>query len=121
MSLLPKGIHRCRRYPTKFNSGRDIPESWVFRQLGAPEELFQRSITYCNIINSHANLVGPDDWEAYHRVQCGLSEEGGNEWISMHRYKGQEQVAEDGTKTAIGTSDMVFRHQFQTWKTYMVK
>ena len=28
MSLLPKSIHRCRRYPTKFNSGRDIPE-WL--------------------------------------------------------------------------------------------
>ena len=26
MSLLPKSIHRCRRYPTKFNSGRDIPK-----------------------------------------------------------------------------------------------
>ena len=25
MSLLPKSIHRCRRYPTKFNIGRDIP------------------------------------------------------------------------------------------------
>ncbi len=25
MSLLPKSIYRCRRYPTKFNSGRDIP------------------------------------------------------------------------------------------------
>ena len=27
MSLLPKSIHWCRRYPTKFNSGRDIPRS----------------------------------------------------------------------------------------------
>ena len=27
MRLLPKSIHRCRRYPTKFNSGRDIPSS----------------------------------------------------------------------------------------------
>ena len=26
MSLLPKSIHRCRRYPTKFNNGRDIPD-----------------------------------------------------------------------------------------------
>ena len=25
MRLLPKSIHGCRRYPTKFNSGRDIP------------------------------------------------------------------------------------------------
>ena len=25
----PKSIHRCRRYPTKFNSGRDIPlKAW---------------------------------------------------------------------------------------------
>ena len=29
MSLLPKSIHRCRRYPTKFNSGRDIPATFV--------------------------------------------------------------------------------------------
>ena len=27
MSLLPKSIHWCRRYPTKFNSGRDIPST----------------------------------------------------------------------------------------------
>ena len=35
MSLLPKSIHRCRCYPTKFNSGRDIPlvaAGWVNRQ-----------------------------------------------------------------------------------------
>ena len=25
MRLLPKSIHWCRRYPTKFNSGRDSP------------------------------------------------------------------------------------------------
>ena len=25
MSLLPKSIHRCRCYPTKFNSGRTSP------------------------------------------------------------------------------------------------
>ncbi len=29
MSLLPKSIHRCRRYPTKFNSGRDIPHDYI--------------------------------------------------------------------------------------------
>ena len=29
MRLLPKSIHWCRRYPTKFNSGRDIPLAFV--------------------------------------------------------------------------------------------
>ena len=32
MKLLPKSIHRCRRYPTKFNSGRDIPTDVVLRE-----------------------------------------------------------------------------------------
>ncbi len=32
MSLLPKSIHRCRRYPTKFNSGRDIPPNQLIRK-----------------------------------------------------------------------------------------
>ena len=34
MSLLPKSIHRCRRYPTKFNSGRDIPELSTSEAIG---------------------------------------------------------------------------------------
>ena len=99
---------------------RTVIESWVFRQVGAPEELFRRSITYCNLINSHANLVGPDDYEAYHRQQYGLQTQDGNEWVSQHRHLGQDEVEQDGTRHAVGTSDMVFRHQFQTWKDYMV-
>ena len=99
---------------------KTVIESWVFRQVGAPEELFQRSITYCNLINSHANLVGPDDYEAYHRLQYGLQTQDGNEWVSQHRHLGEDEVDEDGTRHATGTSDMVFRHQFRTWKDYMV-
>ena len=99
---------------------KTVVESWVFRQVGAPEELFQRSITYCNLINSHANLVGPDDYEAYHRLQYGLQTQDGNEWVSQHRHLGEDEVDEDGARHATGTSDMVFRHQFRTWKDYMV-
>ncbi len=99
---------------------KTVIESWVFRQVGAPEELFQRSITYCNLINSHANIVGPDDYEAYHRLQYGLQTQDSNEWVSQHRHLGKEEIEEGGTKHAVGTSDMVFRHQFQTWKNYMV-
>ena len=36
MRLLPKSIHWCRRYPTKFNSGRDIPATcsgWSIPEL----------------------------------------------------------------------------------------
>ena len=118
-SFTLKGVITSIRVVKPISVNKTVIESWVFRQVGAPEELFQRSITYCNIINSHANLVGPDDQEAYHRMQYGLETEDDNEWVSQHRYLGEEKVAEDGTKQATGTSDMVFRHQFETWKSYM--
>lgn len=118
-SFTVKGVITSVRVVKPVAVNKTVIESWVFKQVGAPEELFQRSITYCNLINSHANLVGPDDQEAYHRMQYGLEVKDDNEWVSQHRYIDKEDVAEDGTKNANGTSDMVFRHQFQTWKSYM--
>ncbi len=95
-----------------------IIESWTFRLKGAPDELLRRSILYCNLINSSANLVGPDDYEAYHRIQHGLRTEA-NDWVSMHRYLGADEPNDEGGTSATGSSDMVFRNQFRAWKTYM--
>ncbi len=118
-SFTLKGAITSIRIVKPISVNKTVIESWVFRQVGAPEELFQRSITYCNLINSQANLVGPDDWEAYHRLQHGLQTKDSNEWVSMHRYLDQDEIGKD-EKTATGTSDMVFRHQYQTWKSYML-
>ena len=45
MSLLPKSIHRCRRYPTKFNSGRDIPLMQLIGEHGL-------EVQYCTYFNT---------------------------------------------------------------------
>lgn len=121
-SFTLKGVITSIRVVRPLAVNKTVIESWVFRQVGAPEELFQRSITYCNLVNSHANLVGPDDHEAYHRVQYGLPADCGNEWVSMHRFMAGDEPENDAyhSRRATGTSDMVFRHQYQTWKTYMV-
>ncbi len=118
-SFTLKGVITSVRVVKPVAVNKTVIESWVFKQVGAPEELFQRSITYCNIINSHANLVGPDDYEAYHRMQYGLEAQDDNEWITHERYLGEEEEHEDGSITATGTSDMVFRHEFKTWLEYM--
>ena len=118
-SFTLKGVITSIRIVKPISVNKTVIESWVFRQVGAPEELFHRSITYCNLINSQANLVGPDDHEVYHRMQHGLATKDSNEWVSMHRYLDRDKV-ENGEKTAMGTSDMVFRHQYQTWKSYML-
>ncbi len=95
-----------------------IIESWTFRLKGAPDELLRRSILYCNLINSSANLVGPDDHENYHRIQHGLKTQG-DDWISMHRYLDADEPNDEGGRSATGSSDMVFRNQFKAWKAYM--
>lgn len=118
-SFTLKGVITSIRIVKPIAVNKTVIESWVFRQVGAPEELFHRSITYCNLINSHANLVGPDDQEAYHRMQHGLETKDNNAWVSQHRYLDEEKVEAEGTKNARGTSDMVFRHQFETWLGYM--
>ena len=60
MSLLPKSIHWCRRYPTKFNSGRDIPmfrgeeaaKAWISAQRW-PEGPF---CPYCGSDSVQSNI-----------------------------------------------------------------
>ena len=95
-----------------------VIESYTLRLVGAPDELLQRSILYCNLINSSGNLVGPDDHEAYHRLQHGLGTDA-EDWVSMQRYIGSEEPNEEGGSSATGSSDMVFRNQFRAWKNYM--
>lgn len=95
-----------------------VIESWTFRLVGAPDALLQRSILYCNLINSSANLVGPDDHEAYHRLQHGLRTEG-KPWVSNARYLGADEPNEEGGYSATGSSDMVFRNQYAAWRQYM--
>jgi phenylpropionate dioxygenase-like ring-hydroxylating dioxygenase large terminal subunit len=113
-----KGVITSIRVVKPIAVDKTIIESWVFRQVGVPDDMFQRSITYCNIINSQANLVGPDDAEAYERMQHGLASEGGD-WVSQHRYLGEGTDSGKGYIDATGTSDQSFRNIFSAWKSYM--
>jgi len=113
-----KGPIQTMRVVKPLAVDKTLIESWTFRLKGAPEAMTQRSILYCTLINSSANLVGPDDYEVYHRLQQGLQAEGAD-WVSMHRHMGEETVSADGTIEAEGTNDIVFRNQFKAWKHYM--
>jgi phenylpropionate dioxygenase-like ring-hydroxylating dioxygenase large terminal subunit len=97
---------------------RTMVEIYTFRLKGAPETLFQRAITYANVVNSPSSNVMPDDIEVYGRAQEGLTSEGAGEWVSHHRNAGQEHV-EPGRRTSNGTSEMPMRNQFRAWATYM--
>jgi phenylpropionate dioxygenase-like ring-hydroxylating dioxygenase large terminal subunit len=97
---------------------RTMVEIFTFRLKGAPDAVFERAITYANIINSPSSNVMPDDVEVYTRVQRGNQLDGGK-WVSMHRYQGKDRPVEGGMVSTNGTSELPMRNQFVAWKVLM--
>lgn len=113
-----KGAIQTMRVVRPIAVDKTIIESFTFRLKGAPDELLRRSILYCNLINSSANLVGPDDQESYRRQQVGLLSQG-SDWVTMHRDFGRDEDLGDRHYYARGSSDISFRNQYRVWKKYM--
>ncbi|MCA7931351.1 aromatic ring-hydroxylating dioxygenase subunit alpha [Burkholderia cepacia] len=98
---------------------RTLVEIQLFRLKGAPDAVFDRALTYANVINSPSSNVMPDDVEVYARCQEGNQTRGG-EWVSMHRYVGTDRATDDGFVSINGTSELPMRNQFAAWKRFMV-
>ena len=66
MRLLPKSIHWCRRYPTKFNSGRDIPALTAPLSVSSGQvltwELSGANDLYHSITNTYADGQASQSW-----------------------------------------------------------
>ncbi|MBT7952749.1 MAG: Rieske 2Fe-2S domain-containing protein [Gammaproteobacteria bacterium] len=97
---------------------KTIQETWTYKLKGAPDDMLENSVLYNHMIFSPASIAGHDDYEAYHRIQHGLSNNA-SDWVSQHRHMNSDSINEDGTRSAPGTSDIVFRHEFEAWKHYM--
>ncbi|MEM7466378.1 MAG: aromatic ring-hydroxylating dioxygenase subunit alpha [Pseudomonadota bacterium] len=96
-----------------------VVETYHFRLLGAPEEMFERTILYSRLINSSAGMVGPDDLDCYQRMQQSL-QSNASDWVDVSRYLGAETQLGDAMKT-VGTSDLTFRNQYTAWLEYMTR
>ena len=97
---------------------KTIQETWTYRLGGVPDEVLHTSVLYNQLIFSPYSIAGHDDYEAYHRIQHGLQAQA-SDWVSQHRHYGRDQRNDNGTTQALGTSDIVFRHEFEAWKNYM--
>lgn len=94
-----------------------VIETYHFRLVGAPEEMFERTILYSRLINSSSGMVGPDDLDCYNRMQEGLRSDA-TDWVDMRRYINDDNVAA-GKRTGMGTSDLTFRNQYAAWLEFM--
>ena len=114
----PHNVFQQFRIIRPVSVDRTMVEIQVFRCVGAPPEVFDRALTYANIVNSPSSNVMPDDVEVYRRCQVGNSVHGGD-WISQHRYAGTDQILADGAVSINGTSELPMRNQFAAWIKYM--
>jgi hypothetical protein len=116
-SLTIKGAISAIRVVRPLAADRTLVESWTFRQVGAPEALLRRTMTYSRLINSPMSVVGHDDLHCYRSIQQGLAASG-NPWISLHR---DFDPAEIGAADRVvkGTSEVSMRNQFRAWARHM--
>ena len=98
---------------------KTVQETWTFKLNGVSDDMLHTSVLYNQLIFSPFSMAGHDDYEAYHRIQHGLQTKA-SEWVSQHRHFGRDRQNGDGVSQAPGTSDIVFRHEFEAWKNYMV-
>jgi phenylpropionate dioxygenase-like ring-hydroxylating dioxygenase large terminal subunit len=130
--ILSRNIHHALLYPSvvlqpSFQQlrvvrplavDRTMLEIWVFRLKGAPPSFFRRAISYANIANSPSNIVSADDLESYNRVHRGLTGPG-SDWVLFHREAPRESADGAAIKGASGTSELVQRNMFKSWRQYM--
>ena len=97
---------------------KTMSEIWHFRLKGAPEAIYRRSLWYYNLVNSPATMINADDLENWTKGQWGLQSNGGD-WVSFHRYFGDDREENGVTYSNHGTSEAVMRNQFKAWSSYM--
>ena len=66
---------------------RTLVCTYNFKMRGAPEQMFQNTIAFANIVNGTGSLVLTDDLEIYNRIGLGISSEGA-EWLEVSSVSG---------------------------------
>ncbi len=116
-SLALKGSPQTFRVIRPLAVDRTLVEAWSLRAEGAPEILFQRSMTYNRLVFSPLSVVAHDDVHLFESIQQGLRA-GANDWVSLHRdHRADEPV--DQSREVNGTNEWLMRNQFRAWARFM--
>jgi phenylpropionate dioxygenase-like ring-hydroxylating dioxygenase large terminal subunit len=117
-NIMVKGPIQQLRIFIPIAADKTLVESYIYRLVGAPDQLLERTAMYNRLINAPTSIVGHDDLEMYERAQQGLMSDG-LQWVNLQRlYQGDENFEE--TSIANGTTERQMRNQFDAWKKYMV-
>ena len=96
---------------------KTLVESYVYRLVGAPDQLVAMSAMYNRMINAPTSIVGHDDLEMYERAQEGLLANG-LEWVNLQRLHEPDEDF-DSESVENGTTERQMRNQFNAWVKFM--
>lgn len=116
-NIMIKGPIQQLRNFIPLAADKTIVESYIYRLMGAPDELTARTAMYNRMINAPTSIVGHDDLEMYERAQEGLHANG-MEWVNIQRLLEED---EDFSQEAVlnGTTERQMRNQFDAWRKFM--
>lgn len=116
-NIMIKGPVQQLRNFIPLGPDKTLVESYIYRLVGAPDELLERTAMYNRLINAPTSMVGHDDLEMYERAQEGLHSNG-VEWINIQRlWHGEEDFSEEVIEN--GTTERQMRNQFDAWKRFI--
>jgi benzoate/toluate 1,2-dioxygenase alpha subunit len=116
-NIMVKGPIQTLRVFKPLAADRTLVESWIFRLVGAPDMLLERTAMYNRLINAPTSIVGHDDTEVYERAQEGLKCHG-NKWMNFQR-EFFEPEGNSPVEEYSGHTEAQMRNQFRAWKTFM--
>lgn len=116
-NMMIKGPIQSLRLFKPIAADKTLVESWIFRLVGAPDMLLERTAMYNRLINAPTSIVGHDDLEMYERAQSGLMSDG-MEWVNVQRLY-DEHEAKNPVAVYNGTTEAQMRNQFRAWERFM--
>ncbi|QUJ78430.1 Rieske 2Fe-2S domain-containing protein [Sulfitobacter albidus] len=116
-NIMVKGPIQQLRNFIPLGPDKTLVESYIYRLVGAPDELLARTAMYNRMINAPTSIVGHDDLEMYERAQEGMMSDG-LEWVDIQRLRtGPEDFSAEAIEN--GTTERQMRNQFDAWLTFM--
>ena len=117
-NIMIKGPIQQLRIFIPLAANKTLAETYIYRLVGAPDMLLERTAMYNRLINAPTSVVGHDDLEMYERAQEGLHSDG-LEWVNVQRlYTPDENM--DEIKVENGTTERQMRNQFDAWRKFML-
>ena len=113
-----KGSPQAIRVIRPLAADRTLVEAWSFRAEGAPDLLFERTLTYNRLVFSPMSVVAHDDVHLFESIQQRPARRRQRVGQPAPRLRAAASSS-GGTRDVNGTNELLMRNQFRAWAKFM--